>query len=93
MMDHLRGAQVFSKIELRLGDWQMLVRDEDVPKTTFWTRWDPGNFGDAIGITNAPSLFMNLVQDILQEYLDDFLIVFIDNILISPKPLNNMLNT
>ena len=61
----------------------MLVHDEDVPKTAFQTCW--GSYEILVmpfGVTNAPSQFMHLVQDILCEYLDDFVIVFIDDILI-----------
>ena len=83
MMDRLRGSQVFSKIDLRSGYWQMPVRDEDVPKTAFRTRWGSYEFlVMPFGVTNAPSQFMHLVQDVLREYLDDFVIVFIDDILI-----------
>ena len=82
-MDRLRGAQVFSKIDLWSGYWQMPVRKEDVPKTTFRTRWGSYEFlVMPFGVTNAPSQFMHLVQDILREYLDEFVIVFIDDILI-----------
>ena len=83
MMDRLQGSQVFSKIDLRSGYWQMPVRNEDVPKTAFRTRWGSYEFlVMPFGVTNAPSRFMHLVQDILRKYLDDFVIVFIDDILI-----------
>ena len=80
-MDRLWGSQVFSKIDLWLGYWQMPVRDEDVPKTAFSTRWGSYEFlVMPFGVTNAPSQFMHLVQDILRKYLDDFVVVFIDDI-------------
>ena len=83
MMDCLRGSQVFSKIDLRSGYWQMPVHGEDVPKTAFRTRWGSYQFlVMSFGVTNTPSQFMHLVQDILRKYLDDFVIVFIDDILI-----------
>ena len=84
-MDHLRGSQVFNKIDLWLGYWQMPERNEDVHKTTFRTPWGLYKFlVMPFGVINAPSQFMHLVQDILCEYLDDFVIVFIDDILIFP---------
>ena len=93
-MDRLRGSQVFSKIDLRLGYWQMPVRDEDVPKTAFRTRWGSYEFlVMPFGVTNAPSQFMHLVQDILREYLDDFVIVFIDDILIFSRTTGGTLQT
>ena len=66
----------------------MPVRDEDVPKTAFRTRWGSYEFlVMPFGVTNAPSQFMHLVQDILREYLDDFVIVFIDDILIFSRTI------
>ena len=82
-MDRLWGSQVFSKIDLESGYWQMPVRNEDVPKIAFPMRWGSYEFlVIPFGVTNALSQFMHLVQDILREYLDDFVIVFIDDILI-----------
>ena len=61
----------------------MPIRNEDVPKTAFRTRWGSYEFlVMPFGVTNAPLQFMHLVQDILHEYLDDFVIIFIDDILI-----------
>ena len=72
-----------SNIDLRSGYWQIPVCDEDVPKTAFQTCWGLYEFFVMpFGVTNAPSQFMHLVQDILREYLDDFVIFFIDDILI-----------
>ena len=83
MMERFRGSQVFSKIDLRSGYWQMPVCDEDVRKTAFQTRWGSYEFFVMpFGVTNSHSQFMHLVHDILYEYLDDFVIVFIDDILI-----------
>ena len=82
-MDRLWGAQVFSKIDLRLGYWQMPVRKEDVPKTAFQMCWGLHDFFMMpFGVTNGPLQFMHLVQDILHEYLDDVVIIFIDDVLI-----------
>ena len=82
-MDRLGGARVFSKIDLKSGYWQVPIREEDIPKTAFRTR--RGLFEFLVmpfGVTNAPSQFMHLVQDVLHGYLDVFVVVFIDDILV-----------
>ena len=83
MFDRLGGAKVFSKIDLRSGYWQMPVRQEDIPKTAFKTRW--GLYECLVvpfGVTNAPAQFMNLMNDLLHDFLDEFILVFLDDILI-----------
>lgn len=83
MMDRLRDSQVFNKIDLRSGYFQMPVREEDLPKIVFRTRWGSYEFRMMpFGVTDAPSQFMHLVKDIFFQYLDDFFIVFIDDILV-----------
>ena len=94
MIDRLWGSQVFSKIGLRLGYWQMLVHNEDVSKIAFRMCWGSYEFlGMPFGVTNAPSQFMHLVQDILHEYLDDFFTVFIDDISIFSRTTEELANT
>jgi hypothetical protein len=82
----MRGAKVFSKIDLCSGYHQMKTRWSDIPKTTFTTRYELYEYiVMSFGLINAPAYFMYLMNKVFMEYLDNFIVVFIVDILIYSK--------
>ncbi|GKA46257.1 putative reverse transcriptase domain-containing protein [Tanacetum coccineum] len=83
LFDQLQGTSVYSKIDLRSGYHQLRVRDEDIPKTAFRTRYTHYKFQVMpFGLTNSPAVIMDLMNRVYKPYLDKFVIVFIGDILI-----------
>ena len=86
LFNQLRGARVYSKIDLRTCYHQLRVREENIPKTAFRTQY--GHFEFIVmpfGLTNAPAAFMGLMHRVFQLYLDRFVVVFVDDILVYSK--------
>jgi hypothetical protein len=83
LFDQMKGASVFFKINLRLAYHQLRIRELDIPKTAFHTRYGLYEYiVMSFGLTNAPAYFMYLMNKVFMEYLDKFVVVFINDILI-----------
>ncbi|KAL0345857.1 UNVERIFIED_CONTAM: RNA-directed DNA polymerase [Sesamum radiatum] len=92
LFDKLMKAKYYTKIDLRSGYWQVNVAKGDEPKTTCVTRYGSFEFlVMPLGLTNAPATFCNLMNDVLYEYLDRFVVVYLDDIVVYLESLTDHL--
>jgi hypothetical protein len=85
-MDRLVGSKYFTKIDLFSGYHQIRIKEEDIPKTAFRTRY--GHFEYVVmpfGLTNAPAIFMTLMNNVFYEFLDKFVVIYLNDILVYSK--------
>lgn len=88
LFDQMKGATVFSKIDPRSGYHRLRIKEEDIPNKTFQIRYENYKFTIVpFGLTNAPTYFMNLMNSVFWDYLDDFVLIFIDDIFVYSKSI------
>jgi hypothetical protein len=86
LFDQLKGERIFCKIELNLGYHQVRIKKEDINKMTFMKRYGHSKFTIvSFGLSNSPTVFMCMMNVVFREYLDKFVIVFLDDILINSR--------
>src|SRR5215216_5912222 len=86
LFDQLSGAKVFSKIDLRIGYHQLKIKKEDIPQTAFTTRYGLYKYTVmSFDLSNSPAFFMHMMNKVFMDFLDKFVLVFIDDILIYSK--------
>ncbi|KAL2251546.1 UNVERIFIED_CONTAM: RNA-directed DNA polymerase [Sesamum indicum] len=86
--DRLSQANYFTKIDLRSGYWQVRIKEGDETKTTVVTRYGAFEFFVmAFGLTNAPAIFSTLMNQVLHGFLDEFVVVYLDDIVVYSKTL------
>ena len=92
-MDRLSKACWFTKLDLREGYWNLRIAESDQPKTMCVTRYGSYEFlVMPFGLTNAPATFCNLMNNVLFDYLDDFVVVYLDDIVIYSRTLEEHVN-
>nr|XP_016458476.1 PREDICTED: RNA-directed DNA polymerase homolog [Nicotiana tabacum] len=92
LFDRLGGATVFTKIDLRIGYWQFRIAEGDEHKMTCVTRY--GSYDVLVmpfGLTNAPATFCTLINQVFREYIDEFVVVYLDDIVVYSKTLDEHL--
>ena len=94
LMDRLRKACWLKKLDLRVGYWQVRIEEGDEPKTTCVTRYGSYEFlVMPFGLTNAPATFCNLMNNVVFNYFDDFVVVYLDDIVIYSRSLEEHVNS
>ncbi|XP_019252874.1 PREDICTED: uncharacterized protein LOC109231687 [Nicotiana attenuata] len=93
LFDILGGAMVFTKIDLKIGYWQVRIAKGDAHKMTCVTRYGSYDFlVTPFGLTNAPATFCTLINQVFREYIDEFEVVYLDDIIVYSQTLEEHLD-